>query len=93
MPTDKPMQLGMIGLGRMGANIVRRVMRDGQHMSSTTSAPTRSKDWRPKVPPVRRPRQFVGMLDQPRALWLVVPAGIVSRRSTSSASYWKTATS
>ena len=29
MPTDTPMQLGMIGLGRMGANLVRRLMRDG----------------------------------------------------------------
>ncbi len=29
MPTDKPMQVGMIGLGRMGANLVRRLMRDG----------------------------------------------------------------
>jgi 6-phosphogluconate dehydrogenase len=29
MPTDNPMQLGMIGLGRMGANLVRRLMRDG----------------------------------------------------------------
>ena len=31
MATDKPMQLGMIGLGRMGANLVRRLMRDGHH--------------------------------------------------------------
>ena len=29
MTTSTPMQLGMIGLGRMGANLVRRVMRDG----------------------------------------------------------------
>lgn len=29
MATDKPMQLGVVGLGRMGANIVRRLMRDG----------------------------------------------------------------
>ena len=29
MTTDQPMQLGMIGLGRMGANLVRRLMRDG----------------------------------------------------------------
>ena len=29
MPTDRPMQLGMIGLGRMGANLVRRLIRDG----------------------------------------------------------------
>ena len=31
MATDKPMQLGMIGLGRMGANLTRRLMRDGHH--------------------------------------------------------------
>lgn len=29
MATDSPVQLGMIGLGRMGANLVRRLMRDG----------------------------------------------------------------
>ena len=29
MATSNPMQLGMVGLGRMGANIVRRLMRDG----------------------------------------------------------------
>jgi 6-phosphogluconate dehydrogenase len=29
MATDKPMQLGMVGLGRMGANLVRRLMGDG----------------------------------------------------------------
>ncbi len=31
MSTDHPMQLGMVGLGRMGANLVRRLMRDGHH--------------------------------------------------------------
>ena len=29
MTTSTPMQLGMIGLGRMGANLVRRLMNDG----------------------------------------------------------------
>ena len=29
MPTANPMQIGVVGLGRMGANIVRRLMRDG----------------------------------------------------------------
>ena len=29
MATDRPMQLGMVGLGRMGSNLVRRLMRDG----------------------------------------------------------------
>ena len=31
MAADRPMQLGMIGLGRMGSNLVRRLMRDGHH--------------------------------------------------------------
>jgi 6-phosphogluconate dehydrogenase len=31
MATDTAMQLGMVGLGRMGANLVRRLMRDGNH--------------------------------------------------------------
>ena len=31
MPTDTPMQLGMVGLGRMGAGLVRRLTRDGHH--------------------------------------------------------------
>ncbi len=32
MTTDRPMQLGMIGLGRMGANLTRRLMRDGHEV-------------------------------------------------------------
>ncbi len=43
MATDTPLQLGMVGLGRMGANIVRRLMRDGHTCVGTTSAPTRSR--------------------------------------------------
>src|ERR1039458_9257434 len=31
MPTSTPMQLGMVGLGRMGAGLVGRLMRDGHH--------------------------------------------------------------
>ena len=31
MTTSNPMQLGMIGLGRMGGNLVRRLMRDGHN--------------------------------------------------------------
>jgi hypothetical protein len=37
MATNKPMQLGMIGLGRMGANLVRRLMRDGHRCVVYTS--------------------------------------------------------
>ena len=78
MATDKPMQLGMIGLGRMGANLVRRLMRDGHRCvvydinadavkGLEAEGATGSTDL----------ATFVGMLEQPRALWLMVPAGIV----------------
>ena len=46
MPTEKPMQLGMIGLGRMGANLVRRLMRDGHRCVVYDVSPTPSKGWR-----------------------------------------------
>ena len=36
MTTGNPMQLGMVGLGRMGAGLVGRLMRDGQPVWSTT---------------------------------------------------------
>ena len=38
MATHTPVQLGMVGLGRMGANLVRRAMRDGHRAPEPTSA-------------------------------------------------------
>ena len=49
MATDKPMQLGMIGLGRMGANLVRRLMRDGHHCVAYDGTWTWSRRSRPRV--------------------------------------------
>ena len=94
MPTDKPMQLGMIGLGRMGSNLVRRLMRDGHRCvvydinadavkGLEAEGATGSTDL----------ATFVGMLEQPRALWLMVPAASCSRRWISSARCWTPATS
>ena len=41
MATDTPMQLGMVGLGRMGAGIVRRLMRDGHQLRRLRRLPGR----------------------------------------------------
>jgi 6-phosphogluconate dehydrogenase len=72
------MQLGMIGLGRMGANMVRRLMRGGHqcvvydqtpdHVSQLAgegAAGSTSLD------------QFIQQLRPPRAIWLMVPAAVV----------------
>ncbi len=71
------MQLGMIGLGRMGANIVRRLMRDGHDCvvydvdranvrRLVREGATGSKDL----------RDFAAKLTAPRNVWVMVPAGI-----------------
>ncbi|HLH59675.1 MAG TPA: decarboxylating 6-phosphogluconate dehydrogenase [Streptosporangiaceae bacterium] len=80
MPTDKPMQLGMIGLGRMGANLVRRLMRDGHHCVvydiSADAVKTLESEGASGTTDLR---DFVAKLERPRALWVMVPAGIVQK--------------
>jgi len=78
MATDKPMQLGMIGLGRMGANLVRRLMRDGHHCVAYDRNPEVVKmlagegaDGATSI------EEFVGKLSKPRNIWIMVPAGVV----------------
>jgi 6-phosphogluconate dehydrogenase len=79
MPATETRQLGMVGLGRMGANLVRRLMRDGhpcvvydrnpatvQQLASEGATGTSSLD------------EFVSKLTKPRAAWAMVPAGEVT---------------
>ncbi|MFF1743985.1 phosphogluconate dehydrogenase (NAD(+)-dependent, decarboxylating) [Streptomyces mirabilis] len=78
MATDKPMQLGMIGLGRMGANLVRRLMRDGHHcVVSDVNAAAVAELAGEGATGADSPRDFVAKLDKPRVVWLMLPAAIV----------------
>jgi 6-phosphogluconate dehydrogenase len=72
------MQLGMIGLGRMGANMVRRLIRKG-HSCVVFDRSPESVDQLVKEKAVGSSslQDFVKKLEQPRAVWLMVPAGVV----------------
>ncbi len=74
------MQLGMIGLGRMGANMVRRLLRNGHEcvvfdMSPAAVAAMASE----KAVGASSLADLVGKLARPRAVWLMVPAAVVDR--------------
>ena len=70
------MQLGMVGLGRMGANMVRRLMRDGHECVvydvNEDSVAALEKEG---AEGARSVEEFVGKLKPPRAAWVMVPAG------------------
>ena len=82
MASERPMQLGMVGLGRMGANIVRRLMRNGHdcvvydvdveavdRLTSEGATGAGSLD------------AFVAALTPPRAVWVMVPAGEITEKT------------
>jgi 6-phosphogluconate dehydrogenase len=72
------MQLGMIGLGRMGANLVRRLMHDGHRCVVYDVSAEAVKDLESAGATGSTSLQdFVSKLDKPRALWIMVPAAIV----------------
>ena len=74
------MQLGMIGLGRMGANMVRRLIRGGHEcVVFDMSAKAVEELEKEKAVGSSSLAEFVKKLTKPRAVWLMVPAGVVDK--------------
>src|SRR5262245_5926476 len=74
------MQLGMIGLGRMGANMVRRLMKAGHqcvvHDRSAEVVQALAKEGAVGATTID---EFVKKLQPPRNVWLMVPAAVVDK--------------
>ena len=77
------MQLGMVGLGRMGANLVRRLMRDGHdcvvYDVSETAVAELTKEGATGAATLE---EFVSKLTAPRAAWIMVPAAFAGQTVT-----------
>ncbi len=79
MPTSRPMQLGMVGLGRMGAGIVRRLMRDGHTCVVFDVNPEAVHALEEEgATGATSMADFVAKLTRPRAAWVMVPAGDIT---------------
>ena len=74
------MQLGMIGLGRMGANLTRRLMRDGNEVVifDVNADSVRQLESEGAVG-AGSLEEFVAKLDAPRTAWIMVPTGFVQK--------------
>jgi 6-phosphogluconate dehydrogenase len=72
------MQIGMIGLGRMGANMVRRLIRKGHSCVVFNRSPQAVNELvKEKAIGATSIADVVKKLERPRAIWLMVPAAVV----------------
>ncbi len=79
MSTDSPMTLGVVGLGRMGANIARRLMADGHstvvHDINPDAVATLAAEGATGADTLAA---LAASLPAPRAVWVMVPAGRIT---------------
>ena len=74
------MQLGMIGLGRMGANMVRRLLKGGHQCVVFDMSPAAVKELAAeRAVGSSSLADLVKQLEKPRAVWLMVPAAVVDK--------------
>src|SRR5579863_6954293 len=74
------MQIGFVGLGRMGANMVHRLRRDGDHavVAFDPNDAARAGVAAFGATPVASLAELVAKLDAPRAVWVMVPSGRIT---------------
>jgi 6-phosphogluconate dehydrogenase len=77
------MRIGMVGLGRMGGNMARRLMRGGHEVVAYATDPQAvaqlAKEGAAGTTAID---DFVAKLDAPRVAWVMVPSGAATRLST-----------
>jgi 6-phosphogluconate dehydrogenase len=74
------MQLGMVGLGRMGANMVRRLIKAGHECVVFDMSPKSVEELvKEKAIGSSSLKDFTGKLSKPRAVWLMIPAAVVDQ--------------
>src|SRR6202007_624941 len=82
MPTETPMQLGMVGLGRMGSGIVRRLTQDGHHcVGFYRNADVVKALERDGIAGATTLEEFASKLEKPRRAWVMVPAGEITSQA------------
>jgi 6-phosphogluconate dehydrogenase len=70
------MRIGFVGLGRMGANMVRRLLRDGHEVVAYNRTPEKTKEIAGEgATAAFSIGELVDKLEKPRAVWIMVPAG------------------